>query len=95
MTQQMLHLCLGYKIRPLIDYFNAAFGEALYPDSEQSIDEHMTKFKEKCSCKQYLQLKASDRGLNGGADVLAVATCMKHICILGRNKKQNTILVKV
>ena len=48
---------LGYKIRPLIHHFNAAFGEALSPDSEQSIDEHMTKFKGKHTCKQYLQLK--------------------------------------
>ena len=39
-AQQILHLSLGCKIRPLIDLFNAAFGEALSPDSEQSIDEH-------------------------------------------------------
>lgn len=51
-TAQTLHFCLGYKIRPLIDHFNAAFVGALSPDSEQSIDEHMTKFKGKHSCKQ-------------------------------------------
>ena len=55
--QQILDLSLGYKICPLMDHFNAASIEALSPDSEQSIDEQMTKFKEKHSCKQYLQLK--------------------------------------
>ena len=53
----MLHLCLGYKICPLIDQFNAVFGEAQSPDSERSIDEHMAKFKGRHNCKQYLQLK--------------------------------------
>ena len=56
-AQQILHLSLGYKIRPLINHFNAAFGEALSLDNEQSIDEHMTKFKGKHGCKQYLLLK--------------------------------------
>ena len=56
-VQQILHLSLGYKIRPLINHFNAAFGEALSPDNKQSIDKHMTKFKRKHGCKQYLLLK--------------------------------------
>ena len=44
-------------MHPFIEHLNGAFAEAVSPDSEQSIDEHMTKFKGKHSCKQYLQLK--------------------------------------
>ena len=61
-AQQILHLCLGYKIHAVIDRFNAAFGEALSPDSGQLIDKHTTKVKGKHSCKQYLQLRTSNVG---------------------------------
>ena len=56
-AQQILHLYLGYKIRLLIDHIDAAFVEALPSDSEQSVDDNLAKFKEKHSCKQYLQRK--------------------------------------
>ena len=65
-AQQILHLCLGYKIHPLVDHFDATFGEALSPDSEQLIDEHTTKVKGKHSCKQYLQLKSIKCGEGRG-----------------------------
>ena len=45
------------KIRPLIDHFNKVFPEAMSDDSEQTIDEHMVKFKGRSSMKQYLKKK--------------------------------------
>ena len=36
----------GCKIRPLIDHFNKVFPEAMSDNSEQTIDEHMVKFKD-------------------------------------------------
>ena len=34
-----------FKMRPVIDHLNSKFSEELSIDSEQSIDEHMVKFK--------------------------------------------------
>ena len=42
----------GYKMRTVITHLNEAFQEAVSDASKQSIDEHMTKFKDKMSCKQ-------------------------------------------
>jgi len=47
----------GYKIRPIINHFNTAFMESYSDEAEQSIDEHMTKFKGRSSMKQYVKLK--------------------------------------
>ena len=47
----------AFKIRPIIDHFNKAFLSAMSDSNEQSIDEHMTKFKGRSGMKQYLQLK--------------------------------------
>ena len=69
----------SYKIRPLIDHFNAAFLDAFSDEAEQSIDDHITKFKGRSSMRQYLQLK---RASSGGTVVSAVlVTCMSLIYI--------------
>ena len=47
----------GCKIRPLIDHFNKVFPETMSDDSEQTIDEHMVKFKGRSSMKQYVKNK--------------------------------------
>ena len=47
----------GCKIRSLIDHFNKVFPEAMSDDSEQTIDEHMVKFKGRSSMKQYVKSK--------------------------------------
>ena len=46
-----------FKIRPIIDHLNSAFKEAMSDADEQSIDEHMIKFKGKSSMKQYIKSK--------------------------------------
>ena len=58
-----IHLCdndtadsndKGDKVRPLIDHFNETFQNAVVNSPNQSIDEHMIKFKERLSMKQYV-----------------------------------------
>ena len=47
----------AYKMRVVINHLNKAFQDAI-PDAErQSMDEHMTKFKGRVSCKQYMKNK--------------------------------------
>ena len=45
------------KIRLIIDHLNNAFLKNYCHDSEQSIDEHMTKFKGRSPMKQYIKSK--------------------------------------
>ena len=47
----------GYKICPIINHLNKSFQESYSNESEQSIDEHMTKFKGPSSMRQYLKVK--------------------------------------
>ena len=47
----------GYKIRPVIDHLNESFRQVYSDEPEQSIDEHMTKFKGRSSMKQYIKSK--------------------------------------
>ena len=47
----------GNKIRPIIDHLNNAFRDIYSDEPEQSIDEHMTKFKGRSSMKQYIKKK--------------------------------------
>ena len=47
----------GYKIRPIIDHLNKSFQESYSNEPNQSIDEHMTKFKGRYSMRQYLKMK--------------------------------------
>ena len=46
-----------FKMRPVIDHLNLKFSEVLSNDSEQSIDEHMVKFKDRSGMKQYIKSK--------------------------------------
>ena len=47
----------GYKLRTVINNLNKAFQAAMSDADQQSIDEHMTKFKGRNSCKQYIKNK--------------------------------------
>ena len=46
----------GNKVRPLIDHFNEAFQNAMANSPNQSIDDHMIKFKGKLSMKHCIKL---------------------------------------
>ena len=52
----------AWKIRPLINHFNAAFQNAKMATFEQTIDERMTKFKGQNIMKQYMKDKPIQRG---------------------------------
>ena len=41
----------AYKIRVVIRHLNKAFQAAMFDVETQSVDEHMTKFKRRMSCK--------------------------------------------
>jgi len=47
----------AFKVRPLIDHFNRCFQAAKKPSMQQSIDEHMVKFKGHNIMKQYIRNK--------------------------------------
>ena len=47
----------AFKIRPVIDHLNSKFSDVLSHDSEQSIDEHMMRFKGRSGMKQYIKSK--------------------------------------
>ena len=47
----------AYKMRIVIIHLNKAFQDAMSNAERQSIDEHMSKFKDRMSCKQYMKNK--------------------------------------
>ena len=47
----------AYKIRVVIRHLNKAFQAAMSDAERQSVDEQMTKFKRRMSCKQYMRMK--------------------------------------
>ena len=47
----------AFKMRPVIDHPNSKFSEVISNDCEQSIDEHMVKFKGRSGMKQYIKSK--------------------------------------
>jgi hypothetical protein len=47
----------AFKVRPLIDHFNRCFQSARNASKQQSIDEHMIKFKGQNIMKQYIRNK--------------------------------------
>ena len=47
----------AFKIRPVIDDLNSKFSEVLSNDSEESIDEHMVKFKGRSGKKKCIKSK--------------------------------------
>ena len=48
----------GFKVTPVIDHLNKKFDEVLSSDKEQSINEHMVKFKGRSGMKQYIKSKS-------------------------------------
>ena len=52
----------AFKMRSVIDHLNSKFSEVLSNDSEQSIDEHMVKFKGRFGMKQYIKSKPINWG---------------------------------
>ena len=48
----------AWKLRPLFDHLLKHFQEAMQPESHQSIDEHMCKFKGKSLMRQYMKNKS-------------------------------------
>ena len=53
----------AYKMRIAINQWNKAFQDVMLCVERQSIDEHMTKFKGRMSCKQYMKTKLIKWGL--------------------------------
>ena len=47
----------AWKLRPLFDHLMQRFQEVLQPESHQSIDEYMCKFKGKSPMYQYIKNK--------------------------------------
>ena len=47
----------AFNMRPVIDHLNSKFSKVLSNDSQQSIDEHMVKFKGRSGMKQYIKSK--------------------------------------
>ena len=47
----------GFKIRQVVDHLNKKFGEVLSNNKEQSIDEHIVKFKGRSDMKQCIKSK--------------------------------------
>ena len=47
----------GFEIRQVVDHLNKKFGEVLSNNKEQSIDEHMVKFKGRSDVKQCIKSK--------------------------------------
>ena len=81
----------GYKIRPVIDHLNELFRQVYSDEPEQSIDEHMTKFKGRSSIKQYIKSKPIKWGFKSWyrcASNNAMVICTKSICILEGRRKQ-------
>ena len=52
----------AYKMRIFINHLNKAFQDAMSDVERQSTDEHMTKFKGRMSCKQYMKNKPTKWG---------------------------------
>ena len=48
---------MAFKMRSVIDHLNSKYFKVLSNDSEQSIDEHMVKFKGRSGMKQYIKSK--------------------------------------
>ena len=73
----------GYKIKPITDHLKKLFQAVFSDESEQSIDEHMTKFKGHSSIRQYWKWHLQNRDLNGVLDgPVPLGICTSLICIL-------------
>ena len=52
-----------YKMHIVINHLNKAFQDAMSDVERQSTDDHMTKFKDRMSCRQYMKNKSIKWGL--------------------------------
>ena len=79
----------------VINHLNKAFQDAMSDAERQLIDEHITKFKGRMSCKQYMKNKPIKWVSSGGVDAAAKQNiCMILIFILAKRKKQTLGLGK-
>ena len=69
------------------DHFNNAFMDAFSDDVDQSIDEHMTKFKGCSSMRQYLQSEPVKWILNDGLDLPVVRVVYMNLTITLAKRK--------
>ena len=81
-------------MRIVINHLNKALQEAMSDVEKQSVDEHMTKFKGRMSCKQYMKNKATKCFSSGGIDAAAKDICVSLVFILAKRKKQRLGLGK-
>ena len=52
----------AFKMRSVTDHLKSKFSEVLSNDSEQSMDKHMVKFKDRSGMKQYINSKQIQKG---------------------------------
>ena len=82
----------AWKLRPLFDHPGKHFQDMLQPEADQSIDEHMCKFKGKSIMRQYMKNKPIKWALYFGFIVEpSLATYMNSICIWERNEIPNLV----
>ena len=80
----------AFKMRPVIDHLNSKVSEVLSNVSEQSIDEHMVKFKGRSGMKQYIKSKPIKWGFKFWFRVNLVI-CIRWISTDEGNKHQSSI----
>ena len=82
----------AFKMRPVIDYLNSKFSEVLSNDSEQSIDEHMVKFKGRSGMKQYIKSKPIKWGFKFWFCCSSkLVTCIRWMSTWKGDKHQSSI----
>jgi hypothetical protein len=60
----------AFEVRPVIDHVYRCFQNARKPNKQQSIHEHMIRFKGHNIFKEYIKSKSIKWGFNIGADVI-------------------------
>ena len=79
-------------MRPVIDHLNSIFSKVLSNYSEQSIDEHMVKFKDRSRMKQYMKLKPMKWGFKFWFRCLSKTNYLYQMDIyLGKEQHQSSI----
>ena len=81
----------AWKLRPFFDRLLKHFQWALLPESHQSIDEHMFKFKGKSLMCQYMKNKPIKWGFRFWFRCSSKSGYL--ICIWEKSAKQNLVLV--
>ena len=78
----------AFKMKPVIDHLNLKFSKAISNDSEQTIAEHMVKFKGRSGMKQYIKSKPIKWGfLNSSFCCSSKSGCLYQMDIyLGRKQ---------